>query len=467
MKLVMKFGGTSLGDGKRIRHAASLVKRYSEGNELVVVASAMSNVTDELIRLTNIAESGREDEVDEILESISSQHEDAIGEAIKDEKISAEVWRYVQRDLDSLRKAVKGVCYIMEATPRTRDLILSFGERLSTRILWGAMLDFGLPAVYLTGKDAGIVTDSNFGEAVPLIETTYLNLSSRLGSLISEGKIPTVTGFIAADTHGVITTLGRGGSDYTATLIGSAINADEIWLWSDVDGLMTANPKIVPNARVLPEISYAEAIEMAMFGAKGLHPRAFEPTIEKGIPVRIRNTFNPEKPGTLITKSKVVADGIVKAVLLVENVGMLSVRGTSIVGRPGTAAKILDAIARRSINIMMISQCVSESSISLIVKRDLLEKAIAAIETFLLSSGIAKDVEVDEDVAVIAVIGEGMKGTPGIAARVFKAVASKGINVKMISQGASELNISFVVSEAEAVDAVRAVHDEFNLGTES
>jgi len=463
----MKFGGTSLGDGKRIRHAASLVKRYSEGNELVVVASAMSNVTDELIRLTNIAESGREDEVDEILERISSQHEDAIGEAIKDEKISAEVWRYVERDLDGLRKAVKGVCYIMEATPRTRDLILSFGERLSTRILWGAMLDFGLPAVYLTGKDAGIVTDSNFGEAVPLIETTYLNLSSRLGSLISEGKIPTVTGFIAADTHGVITTLGRGGSDYTATLIGSAINADEIWLWSDVDGLMTANPKLVPNARVLPEISYAEAIEMAMFGAKGLHPRAFEPTIEKGIPVRIRNTFNPEKPGTLITRSKIVADNIVKAVLLVENVGMLSVRGTSIVGRPGTAAKILDAIARRSINIMMISQSVSESSISLIVKRDLLEKAIAAIETFLLSSGIAKDVEVDEDVAVVAVIGEGMKGTPGIAARVFKAVASKGINVKMISQGASELNISFVVSEAEAIDAVRAVHDEFNLGAEN
>jgi len=150
LKLVMKFGGTSLGDGKRIRHAASLVKRYSEGNELVVVASAMSNVTDELIRLTNIAESGREDEVDEILERISSQHEDAIGEAIKDEKISAEVWRYVERDLDGLRKAVKGVCYIMEATPRTRDLILSFGERLSTRILWGAMLDFGLPAVYLT-----------------------------------------------------------------------------------------------------------------------------------------------------------------------------------------------------------------------------------------------------------------------------------------------------------------------------
>ncbi|MEM1666344.1 MAG: aspartate kinase [Nitrososphaerota archaeon] len=467
MKLVMKFGGTSLGDGKRIRHVASLIRRYSEENELVVVASAMSNVTDELIKLTSIAESGRENEVDELLERLSSQHEDAIGDAIKDEKISAEVWRYIQRDLDGLRRAVKGVCYIMEATPRTRDLILSFGERLSTRILWGAMLDFGMPAVYLTGKDAGIVTDSNFGEAVPLIETTYLNLSSKLGNLISEGKIPVVTGFIAADTHGVITTLGRGGSDYTATLIGSAINADEIWLWSDVDGLMTANPKIVPNAKVLPEISYAEAIEMAMFGAKGLHPRAFEPTIEKGIPVRIRNTFNPEKPGTLIKKSRVVSGDVVKAVLLVENVGMVSVRGTSIVGRPGTAAKILDAIARRSINIMMISQSVSESSISFIVKRDALEKAIAAIETSLLSSGIAKDVEVDDDVAVVAVVGEGMKGTPGIAARVFKAVASKGINIKMISQGASELNISFVVRVAEAVDAVRAVHDEFRLGVEN
>ncbi len=463
----MKFGGTSLGDGRRIRNVASLIKRYLKGNELVVVTSAMSNVTDELIKLTSISESGMEGDVDELLDKLSSQHEDAVGDAIKDEKISAEVWRYVQRDLDGLRRAVKGVCYIMEATPRTKDLILSFGERLSTRILWGAMLDFDIPAVYLTGKDAGIVTDSNFGEAVPLIETTCLNLSSRLSGLISEGKIPVVTGFIAADTYGVITTLGRGGSDYTATLIGSAIDADEIWLWSDVDGLMTANPKLVPNAKVLPEISYAEAIEMAMFGAKGLHPRAFEPTIEKGIPVRIRNTFDPEKPGTLITKSRVVSGNVVKAVLLVENVGMVSVRGMSIVGRPGTAAKILDAIARRSINIMMISQSVSESSISLIVKKDALEKAIAAIETSLLSSGIAKDVEVDEDVAVVAVVGEGMRGTPGIAARVFKAVASKGINVKMISQGASELNISFIVKGAEATDAVRAVHDEFNLGAES
>ncbi|MEM2910129.1 MAG: aspartate kinase [Nitrososphaerota archaeon] len=464
---MMKFGGTSLGDGRRIRNVASLIKRYLKGNELVVVTSAMSNVTDELIKLTSISESGMEGDVDELLDKLSSQHEDAVGDAIKDEKISAEVWRYVQRDLDGLRRAVKGVCYIMEATPRTKDLILSFGERLSTRILWGAMLDFDIPAVYLTGKDAGIVTDSNFGEAVPLIETTCLNLSSRLSGLISEGKIPVVTGFIAADTYGVITTLGRGGSDYTATLIGSAIDADEIWLWSDVDGLMTANPKLVPNAKVLPEISYAEAIEMAMFGAKGLHPRAFEPTIEKGIPVRIRNTFDPEKPGTLITKSRVVSGNVVKAVLLVENVGMVSVRGMSIVGRPGTAAKILDAIARRSINIMMISQSVSESSISLIVKKDALEKAIAAIETSLLSSGIAKDVEVDEDVAVVAVVGEGMRGTPGIAARVFKAVASKGINVKMISQGASELNISFIVKGAEATDAVRAVHDEFNLGAES
>lgn len=462
----MKFGGTSLGDGKRIRNVASLIKRYVKGNELVVVASAMSNVTDELIRLTSVAESGREDEVDELLEKLTSQHEDAVGEAVKDERISAEVWRYVQRDLDGLRRAVKGVCYIMEATPRTRDLILSFGERLSTRILWGAMLDLGMPAVYLTGKDAGIVTDSNFGEAVPLIETTRLNLSSRLGDLISDGKIPVVTGFIAADTSGVITTLGRGGSDYTATLIGSAIGADEIWLWSDVDGLMTANPRLVPNAKVLPEVSYAEAIEMAIFGAKGLHPRAFEPTMEKGIPVRIRNTFNPENPGTLITKSRTVSDNVVKAVLLVDNVGMVSVRGTSIVGRPGTAAKVLDAVARRSVNVMMISQSVSESSISFIVKRDALEKAVAAIETSLLSLGIAKDVDVEEDVAVVAVVGEGMRGTPGIAARVFKAVASKGINVMMISQGASELNISFVVRGADAVEAVRAVHDEFNLGTE-
>lgn len=459
----MKFGGTSLGDGKRIRNAAEIVKKHVKGNEIVVVASAMAETTDDLIRITNMAERGNEDNVKKLLDRICEMHENAIGNAIMNDRISAEVWKHVQKDLEDLKKTVQGICFIREATPRTRDLVLSFGERLSTRILWGALLDLGIDAEYLTGKDAGIVTDSNFGEAMPLIETTKQQVSTKIGSLLKNGKVPVVTGFIAADIHGVITTLGRGGSDYTATLIANSIDADEVWLWSDVDGLMTSNPKIVPNAKVIQKLSYMEAIEMAMFGAKGLHPRALEPAMEKRIPVRIKNTFNPNAVGTLITDSADRPGNIVKAVLLVDNVAMINIKGSSMVGKPGTAAKILDAIAKRSVNIMMISQSVSESCISIIVRKDAVERMKPALETLLLSTGIVKDIEFEMDVAVISVIGEGMKGTPGIAAKIFNAVARKGINVKMIAQGGSELSISFVVKESDAIEAVKAIHEDFGL----
>ncbi|MEM4417378.1 MAG: aspartate kinase, partial [Nitrososphaerota archaeon] len=282
--------------------------------------------------------------------------------------------------------------------------------------------------------------------------------------LLDEGYTPVVTGFIAANEEGVVTTLGRGGSDYTATLLAYCIQADEVQLWTDVDGLMTSNPKIVPDSRVLEYVSYNEAIEMALFGAKGLHPRALEPAMMAKIPIRIKNTFNPSGRGTLVyDRSERDEKEPVKAVLLVNNVAMLTVRGPSMVGRPGTAVRILDTLHKAGVNVMMISQSVSESSISLIIRREKMEKAVSAIEKALLGTGVVASVESEDDVAVVAVIGEGMKGTPGIASRVFGAVASKGVNVRMIAQGSSELNISFVVKEEQAVDAVRAVHSEYNL----
>jgi len=463
MRFVMKFGGTSLGDGEKIKNAARLVKEYVENNEVIVVCSAMAGVTDTLLLLVDKASRGRVRDVEITLNDLSEKHFRVIDDAIVDESVKRDVKSIIKDLTEDLRRAVLSILYLREATPRSRDYVVSFGERLSTRIMWGALTELNVNCKYLDGGDAGIVTDSNFGEANPLMEITKLEVKRRIGSLLDRGITPVVTGYIAVNEEGVITTLGRGGSDYTATILGYCLDVDEVWLWSDVDGLMTADPKIIKNARVLPTVSFNEAIEMAIFGAKGLHPRALEPAMKSNIKVRIKNTFNPSHPGTLITAKPEKSDMIVKAVLLVKDVAMISVRGASMVGRPGTVAKILETLAKENINVMMISQSVSESNVSIVIKRDALTRALNRLETTLLGTGLVEDIESEDDVNVIAVVGEGMKGTPGVASKVFGAVAKKGINIRMIAQGSSELNISFVVKEEDGNKAVKAIHEEYGL----
>ena len=274
-----------------------------------------------------------------------------------------------------------------------------------------------------------------------------------------------VTGYIAATQDGVVTTLGRGGSDYTATLLGAALAADEVWIWTDVDGLMTADPKIIPSAKVLPELSYQEAAEMAIFGAKAMHPRALEPIMKENIPARIRNVFNPENPGTLISNEQTAkrAD-VVKAIALIKDVAMINVSGAGMVGAPGSYARIFEVLGKNNINVMMISTAVSEANISLVIRRSLLGRALSTLEIALLGRGLVSDVTSEDDVCVIAVMGANMKGTLGVASKIFTIVANKKINIRMIAQGSSELNISFVVKEKDGEAAVRAIHQEFKLG---
>ena len=463
MRLVMKFGGTSLKTGSLIRRAAELVKRYLKENEVVIVCSAMDKLTDQLLKLVEKASRGRRKDSEKILEQIERMHLKAIDEAIKDDTVKAEIKKKFEEEFNDLKAAIFSILHLREVTPRSKDYVLSFGERFSTRIFHGALRDLRVSSEYLDGGSAGIITDSSFGEASPLLEVTRFEVRRKVGSLLDKGVTPAVTGFIGVNEEGVITTLGRGGSDYTATILGYCLDADEVWLWSDVDGLMTADPRIVENARVLPTISYPEAIEMAMFGAKGLHPRALEPAMKAEIPVRIKNTFNPDGAGTLITAKPSKLGLVVKAILLVKDVAMITVRGASMIGMPGTAAKVFNTLAENNINIMMISQSVSESGISIIIRRDLLRRALNALEDRLLGGGLIGEIESEDDVSVVAVIGEGMRGTPGVASRVFKAVASRGINVRMIAQGSSELNISFVVKEEDGAEAVKAIHEEYRL----
>jgi aspartate kinase len=463
MKVVMKFGGTSLKNERRIKHVANLISKYGK-DELVIVCSAVDGVTDQLEDLTDHAKRGA-GVVEEKLERLKKLHQLLAAEVAKDRSIRKKALEYVNSTLTQLERSIRGVAVLKELSARSKDLILSCGERLSTPIVWGALKEQGIDAVYLTGAECGIITNNNFGDAAPLMEVTKFQVNEILSPILQQNKVPVVTGYIGATQDGETTTLGRGGSDFTATIIAASIKADEVWIWSDVDGLMTADPRLVPEARVLSEVSYAEAGEMAVFGAKALHPRTLEPVAEAGILVRFRNTFNPEHRGTLVNaKANVDSKRVVKSVALIEKVAIITISGASMVGKPGSAAKIFDVVAKSGANILMISQSVSESNISMVVKRSAAQKAVNALEIALLGAGGLRHVMTEDDVSAIAVIGGGMRGIPGIASRVFGAVASRGINVRMIAQGSSEQNISFVVDEKDGKDTIRVIHSVFGLG---
>jgi len=461
----MKFGGTSVASGENIRHIANLIANYvGQGYAIVVVVSALKGVTDKLVEASGQAKNGNRDYIYEFKKEIAQKHLTAARKAIENKLIQEEVEQIIKVTVDELEKVLTGIIYLGELTPKSKDYVLSFGERLSTPIVWGILRDLGLNAQHYTGKDVGIVTDSNFGEASPLMNVTKHQVREKIEPLLGKGIVPVVTGYIAATQDGVTTTLGRGGSDYTATILGAALDINEVWIWTDVDGLMTSDPKIVPSAKTMPQISFQEATEMAIFGAKAMHPRALEPAMEENIPVRIRNAFNPENPGTLIVKEQRIKPGdVLKAITLVKDVALVNVSGAGMVGAPGTAAKVFDVLGKENINILMISQSVSEANISFIIQRSLLEKAVSTLEIALLGRGLIREVMTEDDVCVVAVVGAGMKGTPGVASRIFTAIARKGINVRMIAQGSSELNISFVVKEIDGEKAVRAIHEEFEL----
>ena len=464
--IVMKFGGTSVGTGENIRKVADLVAQNAKNDcRVVVVVSALANVTNKLVENAEQAKKSNEKHVQAFTRELLNKHLAEVSSAIKSRQVQTEVTAIIEKTIAELEKVLTGICYVGELTPKSKDYVLSFGERLSAPIVWGAIKDLKFETQCFTGKEAGIVTDSNFGDADPLMNFSTHLIKERLGPLLEKGTIPVVTGYIAADQDGIVTTFGRGGSDYTATILGAALNVDEVWIWTDVDGIMTTDPKIVPKAKMLPQLSYQEAAEMAIFGAKAMHPRALEPAIKDNIPVRIRSIFHPENPGTLITKESCdKATEVVKAVAIIKDVAMVNVNGAGMVGAPGSYAKVFDALGKSNINVMMISTAASEANISMIIKRNLLGRTISNLEIALLDrSGLVSEITAEDDVAVIAVMGANMKGTLGVASRIFTTVAKKGINIRMIAQGSSELNISFVVKEKDGTAVVKAIHEEFNL----
>ena len=462
MKLVLKYGGTSISNTKDIQTICEHITTLSKKHQIVIVCSATSGTTDDLIEISESIKKENKSKAEQLASKIINRHNQLAKQTIKKSDIQKKLLVKLNEDFTELLALIDGLVLLGEVTSRSMDYLISFGERLSIKLIAAAINDLSKKSISLTGKEVGIVTDSNFGESKPLIDTTRLRVSKSIDNLFSKKIIPVIGGFAGADQHGHTTTFGRGGSDYSATIIGSCIKADEIWLMSDVDGLMTADPKIVKNAKLLKEVSYTEAIEMALFGAKQIHPRTFEPLLTKKIPMKIRSSLMTNNEGTLVTASPSASvKNTVKCVSNIRNNGLIDIQNGQI-GTPGTAAKIFATLAKAEINVMMISQNPSESSITIVVKNTDLDKAVSVLELNLLGK-IIKKLEVTTGVSIIALIGSGMRGTIGVASKVFAAIEKNKINVSMITQGSSELNLALVVKNSDTNSAVRAIHNAFEL----
>jgi len=458
----MKFGGTSVADGKKLRHVAELVKSYHEnGNQIVVVTSALGGVTDAILEEAHEAsKEGKVSRVKEFIADLTKQHHAATHESVGDNASTEDIIAELDARIEEIEKALTGICYLGELTLRSIDYLSSYGERMAAPILSGLIRSLGIESSHFTGGEIGIITDNNFGSAHPL-ESSYEKIKKHLSPLLP-GTIPVVAGFIGEDGNGIITTLGRGGSDFTASIIGAALNADEIWLWKEVPGIMTTDPKLVPEARPLKVISYIEAMEMSFFGAKVLHPKAIEPAIRHDIPVRVKNSFEPEYPGTLVVKEQKTVQNVVKAVTVIDKVALVNISGAGMVGTIGVAARVFSALADADVNIIMISQGSSEANLSVVVDDDHLKQAVRALKQEF-KNGVVGEIDHDIHISVVAIVGVGMAGTPGVAGKVFDALGKNKVNVIMISQGSSQHNISFVVKEGDATKAVQVLHKVFSL----
>lgn len=458
---VMKFGGTSVGNGDRIRNVAKIVvNKTNEDNDVVVVTSAMTQVTNSLVEISAQALDVRDiAKINNFIEDLRRKHEIAIEQAIENHEIRVEVSKTIESSINELEKVLVGVSYLGELTPKSKDFILSFGERLSAPILSGAIRDMGKHSLYLAGRDAGIITDDNFTCAKVL----RLEVSEKIKPLLKDGFIPIVTGFVAGTEEGHITTLGRGGSDYSAALVGLGLTADMVEIWTDVSGVLSADPRMVENVKQIPKMSYIEAMELAYFGAKVLHPRTMEPVMEKKIPLRIKNTFEPENEGTLITDSSETSNGIIKAITTIKDVILINIFGGGMVGVSGTAARIFNVLGKSNANVILITQGSSETNISIVIYDGELEakKCVRELRDEFGECHLIKDITFDKEVCVVSVVGSGMKGAKGNAGKLFEAVSESGANIKMIAQGSSETNISFVINEDKLEPCLKTLHKTF------
>jgi aspartokinase/homoserine dehydrogenase 1 len=459
--LVMKFGGTSVGSAEAIASIAGITRAHFDSyDQVAIVVSAMSGVTDMLLQGAQAAAAGDPALARSLGGRLREKHSAALAELVANPHDAQDTGAAIERLIDEFELLCHSVHVLGEASPRALDAIASLGERMSVRLVAAALRARGIPSEAIDAAEL-VVTTPHFGGAVPLQPQTRDRTRGRLLPLMESGVVPVVTGFIGATEAGATTTLGRGGSDYSGAIVGAALDADEVAIYTDVDGVMTTDPRLAADARVIPLISFAEMGELAYFGAKVLHPRTIRPVVERDIPLRIRNTFNPEHLGTLVVSQPEQNGRAVKAVTSIKGMSMITVEGRGMIGVPGVAARTFGAVASVGANVLMISQASSEQSICFVVPQSASSAVCRALEDGLTNELARRDVDRIaplDSVVIVTAVGAGMRETPGVAAQVFGALAERRINVIAIAQGSSECSISLVVAGADADAAVKAIH---------
>ncbi len=467
--LVMKFGGTSVGSPKAMAGAIQIVKEArATWPQVVVVTSALAGVTNVLLETAANAVRGELGQLPEADQTLLANHETIATSLVPDEARRAAVLDEIAGLVHYFVELCQAIAVLGESTPRALDAVASLGERMSVRLLAAAIESAGLPAKYVEASEL-IVTDDHFQSAHPDFSLTTVSTRRSLFPLLEAGFIPVVTGFIGATREGVMTTLGRGGSDYSAGILGAVLPADEVWIWTDVDGVMTADPRMVPEAQTLSQISYGEIAELAYFGAKVLHPKTIRPVVEAGIGLRICNTFNPQHPGTRLVANggnhgagkPVKGEQVIKAVTAIRKQRLVTIEGRGMLGVPGVAARTFAAVASTGTSVPLITQASSEQSICFSIPSESAPAVLGALEKVFAAEIVERDIDrvwASEDVAIITVVGHGTRHTPGVAGQIFTKLGEAEINVLAIAHGSSDVSISMVVDSVEAEKAVKALH---------
>ncbi len=455
----MKFGGSSVGNFEIISKVIAIVRQaISENGNIIVVVSAFQGITNYLIQMSQMASQGV-NKYKSLYDEIEHRHLDIINKLISpDNQKKAQL--VVRKWLDDLRDVLHGLHLVRELSPRTLDFVMSFGERLSAFIISEALLDGGTPCEFIDSRKL-VKTDEQFGSAKVDFSKTNRNIKK----YIKTHSLPQiVTGFIGSTSRNETTTLGRSGSDYTASIFGATLEADAIEIWTDVDGVMTADPGKVENAFTISRLSYEEAMELSHFGAKVIHPSTMQPALDKKIPIHIKNTFNPEAPGTIIHHKSNSNQYTIKGISSIDDIALINVQGSGMVGVAGVARRIFTTLAEQQINVILITQASSEHSVCFAILPADAEKARKALRyefRYEIRDKMISEIEVQKQLTILAIVGENMRQTPGVSGKTFQALGKSGINVAAIAQGSSELNISVVISKKEVVKALNVLHDAF------
>jgi aspartokinase/homoserine dehydrogenase 1 len=459
-----KFGGTSLADVDAYRKVTSIIEGFDPGDRVAVVVSAAAGTTDGLIEL--VARAGRRDSSFEEMCDVLRERQVGLVNGLLDGPEAADLVARIDKDFHDIRDVLRASSVMGAALDNAIGAVAGFGEIWSARLLAGYLQSRGAPAIWLDAREVLVVTPAQPAALVDWAASAA-NLERWLGE--NDNRLVVITGFIASDSSGAATTLGRNGSDYSASIFASLLEASQIVIWTDVDGVMSADPGLVPQAEVLAELSYDEAMELAYFGAKVIHPATMTPAIRGGIPVTIRNTFRPEVPGTTIAPES-STDSPVKGFASIGDMALVNLEGTAMIGVPGISERLFGSLREAGVSVVLISQGSSEHSICFAVPESQAVAARSAVERAFAaerSQGLLQDLEVTTGCTILAAVGEGMSGTPGIAARLFGALVRAGVNVKAIAQGSSERNISVVIDGADATRALRAAHAGFYLSRQT